>query len=87
MRLKDFKCDMCGECCRHLDSIPQATNMHINGICKFLKGNLCSIYENRPLECNRFKLFETLKDKISEDEFIRINKYYCEKLKQISENK
>ena len=47
-----FKCDKCGECCRHLNE----SDLYIeldrgDGVCKYLDGNLCSIYENRPLHC------------------------------------
>ena len=47
-----FQCDMCGECCRNLNKSPIYNYLHNgNGICKYLRGNLCSIYENRPLLC------------------------------------
>lgn len=45
-----FECDKCGECCRHLkDILIYAELDRGDGICRYLKGNLCSIYEERPL--------------------------------------
>lgn len=47
-----FECDKCGECCRHLKGISIYAELDRgDGICKYLKGNLCSIYEDRPLFC------------------------------------
>ena len=82
MKLKDFKCTQCGECCRHLEKIKDAEYLIINGVCKYLKDNLCTIYDNRPWFCNRYKVYEKLKDTISEDEFLKITIDACEKLKK-----
>ena len=47
-----FECDRCGACCRHLDiSKLYAELDRGDGTCKYLSGNLCSIYEKRPLLC------------------------------------
>ena len=47
-----FPCSQCGACCRHLDLSPlYAALDRGDGICRYLTGNLCSIYENRPLLC------------------------------------
>lgn len=47
-----FKCDCCGACCRHLNlSALYAELDRGDGTCKYLSGNLCSIYEKRPLLC------------------------------------
>ena len=40
-----FKCDKCGECCRHLDESELYQEIDRgDGVCKFLTDNLCSIY-------------------------------------------
>ena len=47
-----FVCDRCGACCHHLELSPLYKELDRgDGICKYLSGNLCSIYENRPLLC------------------------------------
>ncbi len=47
-----FACSECGECCRNLDKSPLYNELHAgDGICKNLVGNLCGIYEKRPLLC------------------------------------
>ena len=45
MKLNDFVCDMCGECCRHVDIITELAHEQTNGICNYLDGNKCSIYK------------------------------------------
>lgn len=84
MKLTEFICYKCGECCRHLKVIPELKNYHINGICKYLKGNYCSIYNIRPFVCNRFITFEKYKHFMSEEEFVSILIKYCNKLKSKS---
>ena len=47
-----FRCNKCGECCRNLQGISIYADLDRgDGICKYLKGNLCSIYNERPLLC------------------------------------
>lgn len=54
-----FKCDMCGECCRNLDKSPIYDKLHNgDGICIYLNGNLCSIYNDRPLICRVEKAYD-----------------------------
>lgn len=39
-----FKCDKCGECCRHLDKSEEYRELDRgDGVCKYLDQNLCSI--------------------------------------------
>lgn len=45
-----FECDKCGICCAHIGDADVYKDLDRgDGVCKFLKGNLCSIYEQRPL--------------------------------------
>lgn len=78
-----FICDQCGACCRNLDkSVVYATIDSGNGICKYLDGNLCSIYENRPLLCRIDESYEVyFKDVMTLDEYYRRNHEACSKLK------
>lgn len=47
-----FECDKCGECCRNLNKSSLYDELHDgDGICKYLKGNICSIYDKRPILC------------------------------------
>lgn len=84
MKLDDFICDKCGECCKHIDLIPELKKFNNNGSCRFLDNNLCTIYNIRPSSCNRFLLFEKYKDFMTEEEFVDAIYYYCKKLKEIS---
>lgn len=79
-----FKCDKCGECCRNLDKSPIYKNMHDgNGVCRFLKGNICSIYNDRPLICRVDDSYEVFfKDEMSYDEYLQQNYLCCEILKK-----
>lgn len=79
-----FVCDMCGECCRHIDLIKELSDMDSgNGICKYLDGNKCSIYETRPDECNVSKMYENrYKDIMSLEEYYKLNYEGCSVLKK-----
>ena len=54
-----------------------------NGVCRYLDGNLCSIYENRPLLCRIDECYEKFfSDKISLEEYYGLNRQICEMLKR-----
>lgn len=78
-----FQCDKCGLCCRnlHLSSL-YADLDDGTGKCMYLQGNLCSIYDIRPIICridDCYDLyFATL---MSRDEYYRQNYAVCKKLK------
>lgn len=78
-----FECDKCGECCRNLDKSPIYNDLHNgNGICRYLKGNLCSIYERRPLFCRVDECYEVMfKEKFGYEEYLQLNYKYCKELK------
>lgn len=80
-----FKCDMCGKCCRNLRLSPLYSDLdNGKGICKHLNGNLCSIYESRPLLCRIDESYEAFfKDVISREEYYRLNYEACDKLKEL----
>ena len=49
------------------------------GKCKYLKDNLCSIYDERPFLCNSTLVYNELyKDKMSFDEFEQMVKKECD---------
>lgn len=79
-----FRCDMCGECCRNLDKSPVYRNLHDgDGICRFLKGNKCSIYEDRPLVCRIDESYEVFfQNEMNYEEYLQYNYDCCEILKK-----
>ena len=85
--LDKFKCTRCGECCRHLEKIDGLKHLQINGGCKYLKDNECLVYEIRPLLCNRYRLYEALKNEMSEEKFYTLLEEYCTLFKTMKEEK
>lgn len=79
-----FKCDCCGCCCRNLSKSELYINLDRgDGVCKYLSGNLCSIYNDRPLFCRVDECYELFfKDNMPLEEYYRLNQKECEKLKK-----
>lgn len=79
-----FECDKCGNCCRNLKMSELYSDLDRgDGVCKYLVGNLCSIYEKRPLKCNIDKSYDEFFSKtMSREEFYEENYRVCEKLKR-----
>ena len=46
-----FKCVKCGECCRSIGHFSHVLPHQTDGVCRYLTGDLCSIYETRPDVC------------------------------------
>lgn len=79
-----FQCDKCGACCRNLDKSPLYAGLHDgDGVCRYLRDNLCSIYEDRPLLCRIDESYERLlKGTISKQDYYRLNYEACSILKK-----
>lgn len=79
-----FVCDKCGACCRNLNRSPLYAELDKgNGVCRHLVGNLCSIYEDRPLLCRVDESYEAFfKDYMTREEFYRMNYACCKMLKE-----
>ena len=80
-----WKCDMCGECCKHVDGVPSMRKFaDSTGRCKYLTDdNRCSIYGHRPNVCNVAYVYEHyFKDRMSEDDFYELTRKSCEQLKK-----
>lgn len=77
-----FQCKKCGACCRHLSLSPIYAELDRgDGICKYLSGNECSIYEERPLLCNVDKAYDIyFRPYISRAKYYEITKRACDKL-------
>jgi Fe-S-cluster containining protein len=80
-----FNCEKCGECCRHLESFVFIWPHQQNGVCNFLKGDLCSIYEDRPDFCNFKRWFKYYKGTTTEKIFYTKLKNNCDLLKKMKE--
>lgn len=85
--LKKFNCDMCGECCRHIHLVDGLKHLQTMGICKYLKGNKCTIYHQRPDLCQYEKVYSMCSHFISEDDFYNITLETCNQLKLIYKSK
>lgn len=79
-----FACDKCGECCRNLDKSPIYAQLDRgDGTCRYLIGNLCSIYEKRPILCRIDESYDLFfRDTLAQDEFYKLNQSFCKKLKE-----
>lgn len=82
-----FKCDVCGCCCRNLKNSELYAELDRgDGVCKYLSGNLCSIYENRPLLCRVDESYDLLFSSLmTREEFYKRNEKGCKKLKELEE--
>ena len=80
-----FDCKRCGCCCRNLDKSKLYASMDRgDGVCIYLKGNDCSIYENRPLLCRIDASYELMfKNFMTKEDYYCINKGACEKIKRM----
>lgn len=79
-----FSCSQCGECCRNLDksSLYDALDRG-DGVCKFLQGNLCGIYEQRPLLCRVEESYYAFFRKfMSKEVYYKLNYEACKILKE-----
>lgn len=81
-----FQCDCCGCCCRNLDKSALYEDLDRgDGTCKYLNGNLCSIYETRPLKCRideSYRMF--FSDLYDREEYEKLNMKVCRELKQMT---
>lgn len=81
-----FHCECCGACCRNLNKSELYAELDAGGgVCRYLQGNLCSIYDERPLLCRIDECYEMFfKTQYSLEEYYELNYQICKKLK--SEN-
>ena len=83
-----FKCTKCGQCCRNLGKSDLYSALDRgDGVCKYLEGNLCSIYKDRPLLCRVDESYYAFfQEQYSLDEYYRINYNCCKKLQKLKMN-
>lgn len=79
-----FECDKCGCCCRHLDRSELYKELDRgDGICKYLEGNICSIYETRPALCRVDLSYEMyFRPYMDKQQYYKLNTEACKKLKK-----
>lgn len=77
-----FPCSQCGACCRNLHlSALYAELDRGDGTCRYLKDNLCSIYQDRPLLCRVEESYDALFCGVMDREsYFRLNLESCVKL-------
>lgn len=82
-----FKCEHCGCCCRNLDKNSIYAYLDRgDGICKYLTGNNCSIYQHRPILCRVDESYEKFFSQLmSKQDYYRINKQACDNLRKLEE--
>lgn len=80
-----FKCNKCGACCRNIGgSLIYNELDRGDGICKYLEGNLCSIYDQRPLMCRVDESYEIFwKHIMSIEDYYDLNYRACNNLKKL----
>lgn len=85
MSSRKFNCSQCGECCRHINMIPELKIFDKgNGECIHLKDNKCNIYENRPDVCQVDVMYEKVYFRLfTKEEFYKENEAVCNILNQI----
>lgn len=74
-----FECQKCGICCRNLKGHELYRDLNRgDGVCKYLEGNLCSIYDNRPDICKVDYCYEKyFSDLYTKDEYYKLNYEAC----------
>ena len=79
-----FICDKCGECCRHVGESEIYSYLDDGtGKCRYLDGDLCSVYESRPVICRVDECYELFfKDEMTLEEYYELNHKACDIIKQ-----
>lgn len=80
-----FECKQCGNCCRHLDRSELYKDLDRgDGVCRYLKDNLCSIYEDRPLLCRIEESYnEVFSEVYMKEEYYRLNEEACRNIQSL----
>lgn len=84
-----FFCDRCGLCCKLLSKFDDMKEFDRgDGVCKYLKNSLCSIYEERPNICNAEYMWVTKYSKfMSREDFEHKSYEACLEIKKYFQHK
>lgn len=79
-----FPCNKCGACCRNLDKSDLYAFLNRgDGVCIYLKGNDCSIYDRRPLLCRIDECYDRFFSKFyTKEEYYELNRKVCKSLQK-----
>ena len=82
-----FECKKCGACCRSLALSPIYASLDRgDGVCRFLSGNLCGIYDRRPLLCRVDESYQAFfQNVMDKSTYYRLNYAACEKIQNREE--
>lgn len=82
-----FVCDKCGLCCQNLQLSKLYADLNRgDGVCKYLQGNLCSIYEKRHLKCRVDESYHVYFQSImTREAYDKLNQDMCNLLKNQEE--
>lgn len=80
-----FQCNKCAKCCENLSRSELYRELDRgDGVCKYLVGNLCSVYDERPLLCRVDESYDVYFSKIySKEEYYKLNAEACKFLQSI----
>lgn len=78
-----FSCERCGQCCRNIQWIDELSQFDRgNGSCIHLERNHCAIYDERPEICRVDVMYEKrYYQNFTQEQFYRLNKEVCKKLR------
>ena len=82
-----YKCEKCGACCRNISKSNLYQKLDRgDGVCKYLRDNLCEIYNNRPVLCRIDECFELYFSKrMSQEQYYKLNRIMCKNLQNKEE--
>ncbi len=78
-----FKCTQCGACCKILPRLVAPWLVDESGVCRHLKDNKCTIYDNRPDICNRDKM-RPLYNNLTDSEYDELSEKCCKELEELA---
>ncbi len=87
--MEEFKCNKCGACCKNVGLNEESSFLDRgDGVCKYYDEKvMCKIYEFRPEICRVEKMYRKYKNKMSYEEYLKLNYDTCEELRELEKEK